>query len=124
MTGHEAHEFATKWTRDFSAKDVDSVLSHFADEVVFISARAAAVTGKPSVHSRKELEKYWRAALKSVETIHFTLDYVINDESARRLTIVYLSEINGTRTRAAELLEFNSEGRIIRGEGMVGAPLE
>jgi hypothetical protein len=123
MTGHEAHEFATQWARDFSAKNVDSMLSHFADEVVFTSARAATVTGNPTVRSREELGKYWRAALESIETIRLTLDYVINDEPARRMAIVYLSEINGNRMRAAELLEFNSEGLVVRGEGMLGATL-
>lgn len=123
MTNAEARKFAEEWIRNFNARDVDAVLSHFADDVEFTSPRAVAITGKATVRSRRELADYWRTSLKSVESLHFTLDHVINDEAASRLTIVYVSDVNGRKIRAAEFFDFDGSGRVARGEAMHGAAL-
>jgi ketosteroid isomerase-like protein len=95
MTDAQAGEFAAEWIRNFNAKDVDAVLAHFAEDAEFTSPRALDVAGRPTLRSRSELADYWHAAAKSVTSIRFTLDHVINNEAARRLAIVYTSEING-----------------------------
>ena len=121
MTDTQAQEFAARWIHAFNAKDVDGVLSHFAEDAEFTSARALAFTGKATLHSRRELGDYWRGAVESIGSIRFTLDYVINNEASRRLAIVYLSEIDGRKTRAAEFFEFNDSLQVVRCEGMNGA---
>ncbi|HEV2425502.1 MAG TPA: nuclear transport factor 2 family protein [Terriglobia bacterium] len=121
MTDAEGRQFAVEWIRNFNARDLDAVLAYFADDVEFTSPRAVAITGKATVHFRRELADYWRTSLKSVESLRFTLDHVINDEAAGRMTIVYISEIDGRKVRAAEFFEFDSSGMVIRGEAMHGA---
>lgn len=95
MTKEQAHHFAENWVRNFNAREVDSILAAFAEDAKFTSPRAAAVTGRPTLNSRRELGEYWRKALQSIKSVHFALDHVICDEPARRLTIVYLSEVDG-----------------------------
>lgn len=121
MTSAEAQQFAEEWIRNFNARDLEAVLSHFADDVEFTSPRAVTVTGRATVRSRRELADYWRTSLKSVGSLGFTLEHVINDEAARRMTIVYISEIDGRKIRAAEFFEFDSSRKVIRGEAMHGA---
>ena len=123
MTSVQAQEFAAEWIKNFSEKDVEAVLSHFAEDAQFTSPRALVFAGKATLHSRRELADYWHAAAKSVGSIRFTLDHVINDDSAGRLTIVYLSEIDGKKVRASEFFEFNDSLQVIRGEAMYGAPI-
>jgi ketosteroid isomerase-like protein len=123
MTTAEAYEFALEWVRNFNARDLEAVLSHFAEDAEFTSPRALALTGKATLHSRRELGDYWRAGLASIKSIRFTLDHVINDESSRRAVIVYVAEIDGRKMRAAEFFEFEDSLRVIRGEGMYGAEI-
>lgn len=121
MTNAQAHEFAAVWIKDFNRKDIEAVLSHFADDAEFTSPRALAIAGKATLRSRRELADYWHAAVKSIGSIHFTIDHIINDDSSGRVTIVYLSEIDGKRMRGAEFFQFNSSLQVIRGEAMFGA---
>ncbi len=123
MTSIEAQRFAEDWIRNFSRKDVEAVLAWFAEDVEFTSPKAVGILGRATLRSRQELGQYWGMAVKAIETIRFTLDYMVNDEAARRLTIVYVSEIDGKRARAAELFEFDEAGRVVRGEAMYGAVL-
>jgi hypothetical protein len=121
MTNAQAHAFAAEWIDNFNRLDLEAVLAHFAEDTEFTSPRAIAVVGKPTLHSKPELSGYWYEAVKFVESLRFTLDGVINDESAGRLVIVYVSEVNGERTRAAEFFEFNDALQVVRGEAMHGA---
>jgi len=123
MTTAEARQFAEEWIRNFNARDVEAVLSRFADDVEFTSPRALAIIGKTTVHSRRELAAYWNTGLKSIRSLHFTLDHVIHDEAAGRLTVVYISEIDGKNIHEAGFFEFDSSSRVIRGEAMLGAAL-
>ena len=121
MTNAQARAFAAEWIENFNRLGLEAVLSHFAADAEFTSPRAMAVVGKPTVHSRQELSDYWHAAVKSIRSLHFTLDHVINDESAGRVVIVYISEVDGKKVRAAEFFEFNDAQQVIRGEAMHGA---
>jgi hypothetical protein len=121
MTNAQAHAFAAQWIEKFNRLDLEAVLAHFAEDVEFTSPRAIAVVGKPTLRSRKELADYWRKSVSSITSLHLTLDHVINDESARRVVIVYISEVNGKRIRAAEFFEFNHAQQVIHGEAMHGA---
>lgn len=120
MTNAQAHAFAAEWIDNFNRLDVEAVLACFAEDAEFTSPRAMAVAGKPTVRSRQELGDYWRKSVSSIQSLHFTLDHVINDESAGHLVIVYISEVDGKRIRAAEFFEFNDAQQVIRGEAMHG----
>jgi len=121
MTKAQAHAFAAEWIDSFNRLDLEAVLAHFAEDAEFTSPRAMAAVGKPTVRSRRELGDYWRKSVSSIRSLHFTLDHVINDESAGRVIIVYISEVDGKRIRTAEFFEFNDAQQVIRGEAMHGA---
>jgi SnoaL-like protein len=123
MTDIQARKFAEEWIRNFSAKDAEAVLAWFSEDAKFTSPRAVGILGRATLRSREELGEYWRTAVKAIGSIRFTMDYLVNDEAARRLTIVYVSDIDGKRARAAEFFQFDEKGKVMQGEAMYGAVL-
>lgn len=121
MTNPEAQRFAAEWIDAFNRREIQHVLCHFADAATFTSPQALALTGKTTLSSREELTAYWTAAMESIRSIRFTLDLAVNDPISRTLVILYLAEIDGRRTRAAEIYRFDESSRIVCGEAMYGA---
>jgi ketosteroid isomerase-like protein len=113
--------FVDQWISDWNRKDVEAVLAHFSETVVFTSARAKAVLGSPRLEGKSRLREYWSAAIGQIQTIRFALDYVISE--GNRMGIVYNAEIDGRRTRAVEFLTFGENGLVREGEAMYGIEL-
>ena len=116
-------EFARWWAQAWSNRDVDGVAACFADNVRFVSPRAAEVTGNPVVVGRQALRDYWQRAVAGTESIVFSLDQVLEDVGGEHIVVVYTSDIDGQRKRACEFMQFNNEGKIVAAEAMHGCRL-
>jgi ketosteroid isomerase-like protein len=114
----DATAFAQRWISDWNRKDVEAVLTHFSENAVFTSARAKAIVGSPRVEGKSSLREYWSKAINRIQSIRFTLDYVISEGD--RISIVYIAEIDGKRMRSVEFLAFGDEGLVREGEAMYG----
>jgi hypothetical protein len=117
----DARTFADRWISDWNRKDVEAVLSHFSESVLFTSPRAKGIVGTSRVERKSSLREYWTKAIDRIQTIHFTLDYVISD--ADRIGIVYIAEIEGRRMRCVEFMVFGDDGLVCEGEAMHGVEL-
>ena len=75
MTGAEAAAFAARWIEAWNARDVEAVLEHIADDVVFTSPTAARfVPGSGgTVRGKDALRSYWTLALQGHPDLHFEL---------------------------------------------------
>jgi ketosteroid isomerase-like protein len=112
MTNLDPAAYAAEWIAGWNARDLDLLLSHYADDVVFRSPVAARVrpesggvlVGKPA------LADYWGAALPMVPDLHFTLEEVFT--SAGGLTILYRNERG---QQVAESLVFGDDGLVVLG---------
>ena len=72
MDQTEARAFAEQWVRDWNAHDVDALLAHFTDDVVFTSPVAIRVLGGDGVIRGKEaLRKYWSEGIRLIPDLHF-----------------------------------------------------
>ncbi|MFJ4183780.1 nuclear transport factor 2 family protein [Kitasatospora sp. NPDC089509] len=114
------HEFGTRFARDWAdawnAHDLERILAHFTEDVVFASPRILELIGDPSgeVRGKEALRVYWAKGLKHLPDLHFTVEDV--RVSVDTLVINYRNE----RGRAvAEVLSFR-EGRVCRGFGAYG----
>ncbi len=109
MNEHHAHDFARDWVAAWNARDLDAVLAHYADDVVFHSPRIRAVTGRDvdRVDGKVELRAYWSLALARSPDLRFTLERVLVGSDA--LTILYT---NHRAQRAAETFVFGPDGRV------------
>jgi hypothetical protein len=104
-----AHEWAAAWNR----RDVDAVLAHFHDDVVFTSPVAAEIVPDSAgvVHGKAALREYWCAALAVVPDLHFDIVGVYGGTSV--LVINYRNQKGGL---VNEVLEFD-DGLVRRGHG-------
>jgi hypothetical protein len=69
----DAAEFANRWAAAWNAHDIEAVLAHFSDDVVFTSPVAAQVVpGSGGVLRGKDaLRDYWTTALARIPDLHF-----------------------------------------------------
>jgi ketosteroid isomerase-like protein len=109
----EALAFSRQWVAAWNAHDVEAVLEHFHDDVVFTSPLAAkllpdtrgVVRGKPA------LRHYWTVALARVPDLRFTVEGVY--QGIDTVVITYRNQDDGL---VSEVLRFN-DGLVIEGHG-------
>ena len=73
MPTPDPQQFADDWVRAWNAHDVEAVLEHFHDDVVFTSpvvARVLPDTGGV-VRGKDALRHYWTTALALLPDLHF-----------------------------------------------------
>jgi ketosteroid isomerase-like protein len=99
---------ADEWIAAWNAHDLDRILSHYAEDIVFESPASTRITGDPSgrVEGKAALRDYWRQALERVPDLTFTLRAVY--EGAGGVAIRYHSSRTGREV--VEVLRFNDDG--------------
>jgi steroid delta-isomerase len=118
-----ARKFAEEWIASWNRRDIEAVLAHYTDDVIFVSPTAHRVIGRARVEGKADLRAYWTAALAKIGSLKFTLDRTLWDEAARTLMIVYVSQRPDETKRAAELFRFDERGTVVEGEAFYGALL-
>lgn len=73
MTIPAPEAFARDWCAAWNARDVEAVLAHFHDYVVFTSPVAARVVPESGgvVRGKDALRRYWSAALAALPDLQF-----------------------------------------------------
>jgi ketosteroid isomerase-like protein len=92
MDADTAQRFTRAWVQAWNDHDLEAILSHYAEDVVFHSPRIRMVTGRDvdSVSGKAELRAYWSAALDKLRNLYFEVDKVLVGGDA--LTILYTNE--------------------------------
>ncbi|MGX9789927.1 nuclear transport factor 2 family protein [Mycobacterium sp. MMS18-G62] len=106
--------FADEWVRAWNAHDVEAVLDHFSDDVVFTSPVAARVVPESGgvVRGKAALRDYWTTALAQQSELHFEIVGVYRGEST--LVINYR---NHRGQLVNEVLTFDGDGLVCEGHG-------
>jgi ketosteroid isomerase-like protein len=104
-----AERFAAEWIAAWNAHDLDAILAHYGDDVVFHSPRITVVTGEAiaSVTGKDALARYWSRALAGAPDLRFTLTRVYVGSDA--LAITYR---NHRGEDAVETFVFAADGRV------------
>ena len=96
--------FAEHWLKAWNSRDLEAVLSHFSDDVVFSSPMAAQLCEGCDgvVQGKAALRDYWAEGLRRVPELHFEIEslYV----GVRTLVINYRNQAGGLLT---EVLVFD-----------------
>ncbi len=112
MTTDEADAFVREWIDAWNARDLERVLSHWADDCVFTSPLVVKVTGEASgtVRGKAALREYWRRAMEVNPGLHFTLErtYVGHDS-------VVIGYRNHRGQACAEMVRLGADGRAVAG---------
>jgi ketosteroid isomerase-like protein len=114
MATPDPKAFAEQWVRAWNAHDIEAVLDHFHDDVVFTSPVAARVLPETGgeVRSKDALRHYWATALKSLPELHFEVVGVYRGQST--LVINYRNHRGGL---VNEVLTFDDDGLVREGHG-------
>jgi nuclear transport factor 2 (NTF2) superfamily protein len=120
----DGRAFAERWVAEWNARDVDAVVNHYAEDCVFVSPKAATITGHAEVHGSKALRRYWQQALARYTSLEFRLRHAVWDAGARTLAIVYEARLSDLpAVLACEVITFGDDDRAVRGEAFYGASL-
>jgi len=98
--------FAAAWLAAFNAHDLEAVLAHFADDVVFttpVAVRALPETGG-IVRGKDALRRYWTLALERVPDLRFEIDGVY--AGIDTLVLNYRNQAGG---QVCEVLTFDGD---------------
>jgi hypothetical protein len=71
-----ARRFADEWLKSWNAHDLEAILRHFSDDVVFSSPLAQRIVeGSDGVIRGKDgLRAYWREGLRRNPELHFEIE--------------------------------------------------
>lgn len=116
MNREEAENFAAEWADAWNVRDIEKVLKHFHQDIIFTSPTALAVVGSPTVKGKDTLRAYWNEALTHIATLRFIVDRVLWDSAHRELAIIYISEIDGRAKKVSENLTFDENGLVVAAE--------
>jgi hypothetical protein len=68
----DAESFVTQWVNNWNAHDVEAILSHFTDDVVFSSPIAIQLLGGNGIVRGKDaLRNYWTEGVRRAPDLHF-----------------------------------------------------
>ncbi len=110
----DAATFSQEWARDWNNHDVDAVLEHFHDDVVFTSPVAAQMYPETAgaIRGKAALRRYWSGALQRMPDLHFVVEDVYRGIDT--IVINYRNQIGGL---VNEVLRFDHDGLVIEGHG-------
>jgi hypothetical protein len=113
--------YAERWADAWNRRDLDEVLEHFDENIVFTSPTAQALTGHAVVRGKDALRAYWTTAMERIRALRFSVDRALWDPRRRELAIIYLSTIDGVSKLVSENLVLGADGRVTRAEVFHGA---
>jgi len=113
MTMPDPIQFSEAWVAAWNAHDLEAVLSHFHDDVVFTSPMAVRVLPDSGgvLRGKEALRQYWTEGLRLIPDLAFTVERVYAGVST--LVIGYRNQRGGL---VDEVLVF-ADGLVVEGHG-------
>jgi hypothetical protein len=113
MDRQEADEFVERWIRDWNAHDVEAVVSHFAQDVVFRSPVAARIVPESGgvIRGKEALLAYWLEGVRLIPELQFEL--ICTYVGVDTIVINYRNQAGGL---VNEVLRFE-DGLVVEGYG-------
>lgn len=109
MTPKQAEVFAQHWYHSWNSHNLDDIITHYADDIVFYSpviiARGVNAEGK--ITNKADLQAYFKIGLDSYPDLHF--DHKALYFGVDSLVLQY-SSISGRES--AECFRFNEAGLV------------
>lgn len=121
MTGIDrgfAEAFAKEWLAAWNSRDLERVLSHYADEFELSSPLIVTFGGEPSgrLKGKAAIRAYWAKCLQAVPDLKLEAIAVLLGVG-NSMALHYRS-LNGRL--AIELLEFGEGGKVVKASALYG----
>ena len=117
MTAEAARAYAAEWLAAWNSHDLDHILEHYAEDVVFRSDKAVAITGASVVRGKAALRAYWGEGLARQPDLKFELLGVYSGPET--LTLRYRNQAG---REVCEVLMFDDAGTVIQGAACQWTP--
>jgi ketosteroid isomerase-like protein len=118
-----AKEHVDRWVAAWNSRDLEAVLAMYSDDIEFSSPKIKAVfpeAKEARVRGKKELRRYWSAALGKYPNIHFSpVGLAMNGDEC---FFEYVGTYGNTaRQLVVEKFEFGGDGLVVRSSAFYGA---
>jgi hypothetical protein len=115
-----------RWINARNNKDLETVLSMFADNIEFSSPKIKVITpefNSEKVNNKKDLKHYWSTALAKITSLHFTpKEYYIK---ANTCILEYIATFEEkSKFLSIEKFEFNEDNLIGKASAFYGSQIE
>lgn len=100
--------FAEAWEAAWNSHDLDRILAHYADSIVFRSHKAVRLVGAGELRGKGALRDYWARALAAQPNLSFVVVDVLHGHGM--MVITYR---NQNDVLAAETLRFGPDGLVV-----------
>jgi ketosteroid isomerase-like protein len=102
---------ATEWIESWNRHDLESIMAHYADDVVFEANTVVKRWNRPDgkLRSAQELREHFRRGLELAPALHFELEAVMTAPSG--YAALYHRD-NGNRV--IDVVELNAANKAIR----------
>lgn len=101
--------FAAVWEQDWNSHDLDRIMRHYRDDIVFRSKKAIRLVGRGEIKGKPALREYWATAIDRQPELRFRVQDVF--EGHGMLVISYLNHLD---VFATETLYFDDDGRVFQ----------
>ncbi|AKK71560.1 CbbQ/NirQ/NorQ/GpvN family protein [Chryseobacterium sp. P1-3] len=104
-------DFAREWISVWNSHDLESILSHYSDDIEITTPMIAMATGgkESSLKGKNTVRDYWQKALDKFPDLHFEL--IQSTAGVGSVALFYKSIMD---KHAVEVMFFNEEGKINR----------
>jgi ketosteroid isomerase-like protein len=103
----DAITFARSWESGWNSHDLDTIMAHYREDIVFRSKKAIPLTGRGELQGAFALRAYWAAALERQPDLHFTVQDVFEGHQ-----MIVMSYVNHRNVLATETLYFDDDGKV------------
>lgn len=112
MSTPDPNAFTRSWIDAWNAHDIEAVLEHFSDDVVFTSPIRVLNDSHGIVYGKDALRTYWMMALQRVRDLQFELVGVYVG-----MSVIVINYRNQTGALLNEVLIFGEDGLVSEGHG-------
>lgn len=107
----DAQQFAKDWCEAWNSHHSESILSHYAEDVVLTSPTAARLLNDPAgvVNGKDALRNYFAVGLKAYPDLRFELLDVTCGVSS---VVIYFANQSGAKV--SEYMELGRNGKVTR----------
>jgi nuclear transport factor 2 (NTF2) superfamily protein len=99
--------FAEMWEKGWNSHNLDQIMVHYRDDIVFRSRKAVALVGRGEIHGKKALRDYWATALTRQSDLRFKVQDVFEGHE-----MMVISYRNHKGILATETLYFDADGMV------------
>lgn len=112
VTKQFAKNFADKWIHAWNNRNVEIIMSHYTNNIVFSSPLIlkAQINDKGTIQGKSELRKYFERALEKNTDLNFELKHIM--VGIKSITLIY---IRNKTMLASEVMILNDEGKVVEG---------